>query len=101
MSTLCIVFAFVLHIHVSVWCVTKCIILIRPSFTVSGISRRNFSLVQPLLKKYRGIEWFSQLAATMNNYLTVLNMLMRGITAGTLFGLRVKFDKFPSCEYNM
>ena len=59
------------------------------------------------LKVYQGIEWFSQLAGLQ--WMTFLSMLIRGITAGdwliillscyiTLFWLRVKFDKFPSCE---
>ena len=60
-------------------------------------------------KVYQGIEWFSQLAGLQLQWLTVLSMLIRGITAAggwhillscyvTLFWLRVKFDKFPSCE---
>ena len=58
-------------------------------------------------KVYQGIEWYSQLAGLQ--WLTVLSMLIRGITTGEwhillscyiiLFWLRVKFDKFPSCEY--
>ena len=35
---------------------------VRPSFTVSRISRRNFSWSSHYSKVYQGIEWFSQLA---------------------------------------
>ena len=83
---------------------------VRPSFTVSLLSRRNFSWSSHYSKSLQGIEWFSQLAGLQ--WLTVLSMLIGpcGITTGdwhilscyvTLFWLRVKFNRFPSCEYNM
>ena len=55
---------------------------VRPSFTVSRLSRRIFFLVQPLLKMsrpYQGIEWISQQLAGLQ-CLTVLSMLISGIT---------------------
>ena len=66
-------------------------------------------LFQALLKKvYQGIEWFPSWRL---QWMTVLSMSIRGIRAGdwhillscyvTLFWLRVKFNKFPSCEYNV
>ena len=51
---------------------------VRPLFTVSRLSRKNFSWSSHYSKVYQGIEWFSQLAGLQS--LTVLSKLIRGIT---------------------
>ena len=53
---------------------------VRPSFTVSRLSRRNFPGPATTQKVYKGIKWLSQLADLQ--WLTVLSMLIRGRTAG-------------------
>ena len=53
-------------------------------------SVRGIFLVQPLLKKSTRV--LNDFPSWRLQWMTVLSMLIRGITAG---------DKFPSCEYNM
>ena len=89
---------------------------VRPSFTVSRLSRRNFSWSSHYSKSLSGYWMNFQLAGLQ--WLTVLSMLIRGITITltgdwhiadwppylllscyvTLCWPRVKFDIFLSCE---
>ena len=81
---------------------------VRPSFTVYRLSRRNFSWSSYYYSKSLPGYWMVFPAGGATAYNEWQFWALGGITAGdwhiliscyvTLYWLRVKFDKFPSCE---